>query len=254
MINIQEDKRLSSNESRRNVLRSVALFACLTAIDCPVRAATTNAPKESGLSYEGLLKNESGFQPRTPMSLPTDEFPDFLSKRQLARNYEEYRNAFDKLLAAEKALQTAGRDISRSKAYAELRSEQTTAANSVLLHEFYYRNLSPEKIAPSRYLIENMDEHMGSMDSWRDDFLACARVAAAWALLVYDPYDDRWHNLPLSIDNAGGMIGTNPLVICDVSEQAWNLDYSDRETYLTRFIDHINWQEVASRYRSVDRR
>lgn len=81
MINIHEDKRLPSNESRRNVLQSVALFACLAAIDHPVHAATTNAPKESGLSYEGLLKNESGFQPRTPMSLPADEFPDFLSKQ-----------------------------------------------------------------------------------------------------------------------------------------------------------------------------
>jgi len=95
---------------------------------------------------------------------------------------------------------------------------------------------------------------MGTFKTWRADFAACARVAKAWAVLVYDPYDDRWHNLPLDRGDAGGMVGTNPLVVCNVSADAWRQDYSDRSAYVTAFLDHIDWDEIASRYRAVDRK
>jgi len=99
----------------------------------------------------------------------------------------------------------------------------------------------------------NVLEHMGELADWRDDFAACARVANAWVTLVYDPYDDRWHNVPLGDGDAGGWIGANPLVVCDVADHAWAIDYTNRETYVARFFDHVDWNMVAARYRAVDR-
>jgi superoxide dismutase len=98
-----------------------------------------------------------------------------------------------------------------------------------------------------------MSEHIGSIASWREDFAACARVAEAWAALIYDPYDDRWHNEALGDADAGGWIGGNPLIVCDVATHAWSIDYRDRETYVARFLDHINWEAVAARYHADDR-
>jgi Fe-Mn family superoxide dismutase len=210
-------------------------------------------PKESGLSFEGLLKGEPGFQPRKPAPLPLESIASFLSREQLARNYSVYRDAFSKLLAAEGALATAPRDAAHASEYATLRTQQVVAANSVLLHEFYFRNLSSRPVSPSRYVMGNMREHMGELTDWREDFAACARVAKAWAALIYDPYDDRWHNVALGEADAGGWIGANPLVVCDVADHAWAIDYKDRETYVARFFDHIDWNMVAARYRAVDR-
>ena len=45
----------------------------------------------------------------------------------------------------------------------------------------------------------------------------------------------------------------NPLVVCDVAEHAWAKDYPRREEYVARFLDHIDWDEVARRYHRVDR-
>ncbi len=211
------------------------------------------APKETGLSFEGLLKNQLGFQPRRPAPLPHEAIPGFLSRAQIAANYSSYRAAFNELITAEKALASASRDARHSEQYAALRKQQLEAGNSVLLHEFYFRNLAVTPVAPSGYVTANMNEHMGSIEDWRADFIATARVAAEWAVLAYDPYDDRWHNVPLGVSSAGGWVGANPLVVCDVAEHAWSVDYQKREDYLTKFFDHLDWSVVDRRYRGVDR-
>jgi Fe-Mn family superoxide dismutase len=251
--------RQGFDAGRRRVLRAAAAAASglaavsVTAAFVKRAAAATPPPKETGLSYEGLLKDEPGFQPRMPAPLPVAELPGFLSKAQLARSYAVYRKAFASLLDAEKALDDAPRDAAHADRYVALRRQQLLAANSVLLHEFYFRNLARTAVEPSRYILSNMTEHMGTLESWRDDFAACARVASAWAVLAYDPYDDRWHNLPLNESDAGGMAGSNPLVVCAVYEDAWSLDYKDREAYIGQFLKHVDWNIVATRYRAVDR-
>jgi superoxide dismutase len=98
-----------------------------------------------------------------------------------------------------------------------------------------------------------MSEHMGSLQSWAADFAACALAAHAWAALVYDPYDDRWHNAAMDTDVDGVWVGGNPLVVCDVAAHAYSTDYQRREEYVAKFLDHIDWATVAKRYHRVDR-
>jgi len=74
-----------------------------------------------------------------------------------------------------------------------------------------------------------------------------------WAVLVYDPYDDRWHNAVMDGDVDGVWVGANPLVVCDVSAHAYENDYKRKEDYVARFIERIDWNEVATRYKRVDR-
>lgn len=210
-------------------------------------------PRESGLRNEGLLKGEPGFQPRKPIALPYAEIPGFLSRSQLAQTYTLYRHDFERLLVAERVLATMPRDIAHANDYAAIRAQQVRAANSVLLHEFYFRGMAPRPVKPPRYLLDSINEHMGSMESWREDFVMCVRVAPAWAILAYDPYDDRWHNLIAGDGDAGGWVGANPLIVCAAAERAYRLDYDLRQKYAERFIGHIDWNAVAARYRAVER-
>ena len=70
---------------------------------------------------------------------------------------------------------------------------------------------------------------------------------------MYDPYDDRWHDVVMDGDDAGIWVGANPLVVCDVSEHAYATDHGGREEYVAKFVEHVDWNEVAKRYRAVDR-
>ncbi len=238
-------------ERRRFIGRMVAVSSMVFSL--AHTSAVLAAPKETGLSFEGLLKGQLGFQPRRLAPLPLEAIPGFLSRAQIAANYAHYRDAFDALIAVEKALASLSRDAQYSAQYSSLRKRQVEAGNSVLLHEFYFGNLAVTSVRPSRYIIANMNEHMGSMEEWGADFVAATRVADEWAVLAYDPYDDRWHNVPLGASNAGGWIGANPLVVCDVAEHAWSLDYKNRERYVANFLDHLDWSAVDRRYHAVDR-
>jgi superoxide dismutase, Fe-Mn family len=234
--------------SRRRVLASLAVLTG-GAMTSDVRA--TVPPKESGLSSEGLLVGRPGFQPRTVMPLPHAEIPGFLSRQQLAVHHADYALQVERLKRTEQALQDPHTEAGQ---YTELRHAQVAAANSVLLHEFFFTGLAPEKVAPSGYLIGHMNEHMGSFESWRDDFTRCALAAKAWAVLIYDPYDDRWHDAVMDSDNDGVWVGGNPLVVCDVAEHAFEKDYPRREDYVAKFLDHVDWAEISRRYKAVDRK
>ncbi len=207
-------------------------------------------PKETGLSSEGLLVARPGFQPRTVMPLPYPELPGFLSRAQLDAHHAAYADDAKRLAQIERQLQESDLDGQR---YADLRRAQVGAANAVLLHEFYFGNLAPTAVDVPRYLAGHMTEHMGSMAVWAADFSRCALAAKAWAALVYDPYDDRWHNVILDGDDHGGWIGANPLVVCDVGEAAYAKDYGARADYVAKFLDHVDWNEIARRYKAVDR-
>jgi Fe-Mn family superoxide dismutase len=182
------------------------------------------------------------------MPLPYDEIPGFLSRAQLASHHAEYVRAVGRLTDTEKQLKDPTVDASR---YGELRRAQVSAANAVLLHELYFGNLAPAKVAVPPYVERHMTEHMGSMDSWAADFTRCALGAQAWAVLVYDPYDDRWHDVMMDADDAGMWIGANPLIVCEVSEHALGSDA--RDAYVRKFLDQVDWNEVAKRYKAVDR-
>ena len=249
---VQSLRQPSLNCTRRDLMR-FALVLGTVALAPAAGDAAAPPPKETGLSFEGLLKDHPGFQPRKLGPLTITEIPGFLTRQQLALSYAVYRDVFARLLAVESRLAAFVRDQSRAKEYAALRTQQVMAANSVLLHEFYFRGLAPRPVKPPRYVIADMTEHIGSLDSWREDFALCANVAKAWVVLVYDPYDDRWHNVPLSDENAGGWIGSNPLVVCNVADSAWSPDYGNRAAFVTRFFEYIDWNVVASRYRAVDR-
>jgi superoxide dismutase, Fe-Mn family len=237
---------VSTLVSRRRFVAAAALGSVVTLGNA--RAATP--PKESGLSSEGLLAGRPGFQPRTVMPLPHEALEGFLSHEQLAAHHGEYAGAVERLKATEAALTASVTDVDR---YRALRRAQVADANGVLLHELYFGGVAARAVAVPSHVERNMTEHMGSLESWRDDFSRCARAAKAWALLAYDPYDDRWHNAIMDSDDSGTWVGANPLVVCDVAEHAFAKDYRRLDDYVTAFLDHVDWDEVSRRYRAVDR-
>jgi superoxide dismutase len=245
------DSRARRRMSRRAFLAAGASAALAAASHAnPARAATVT---ETGLAGEGLMAGVPGFKPRKPLLLAQDSYPGFLSSGQLASCYGDYRQAFDRLDAAEAALATASRAASDAAQFERLRAEQVASANTVLLYELYFGSIATGATEPSRALLKSMKNHLGAVAVWREDFAACARVAGAWAALMYDPYDDRWHDVPIGPGGAGTWIGGNPLIVCPVMHAGWEIDYHDLTSFLEAFFRHLDWRVVAARWRAVNR-
>src|SRR5262245_3825658 len=242
----EKEQNMRSTLSRRGFLAACATVAG----GLGAGGASAAPPKETGLASEGLLVGHPGFQPRTVMPLPRAELPGFLSRAQLDAHHAAYARDVERLREIERQLQDPVLEDSR---YGALRREQVALANRMILHELYFGNLAPEPVAVPAYVERHMREHIGSMETWVADFRRCALVAKAWAVLSYDPYDDRWHDAVMDTDDGGIWIGGNPLVVCDVADDAFAKDYGGRADYVARFVDHIDWNEVAKRYRAADR-
>lgn len=238
---------------RRRLLGAGAALAILTALKAAARAGPAE-PARPVAQPASLAGFAPGFRSRERLKLPFASIPGFLSAAQLVQTYAAYRQSLARLALAERALKSASRKEAFSEDYAALKHQQVDAANAALLHELYFSNLGRAGVRPTPELAQALGAQMGGFEGWREDFLAGARIAGAWAMLVHDPYDGAMHNVGVGVTGAAGWVGSIPVLVCDVDEQAYLLDYKGREQYLTAFLHHVDWSVVDARYRTALRR
>src|SRR3989344_6255419 len=124
----------------------------------------------------------------------------------------------------------------------ELKLEETFAGNAVLLHEAYFDVLGGDGKAEGEILTA-IEKDFGSFENWISEFKALGLCARGWVILAYDFNDGKLRNYLADIHNQGGIWGTTPLLVLDVYEHAYFIDYgSDRKSYLEDFFANLNWQ------------
>lgn len=135
--------------------------------------------------------------------------------------------------------------------FRSLKLEETFAANGVFLHEYYFYMLEGDGIhtkAPE--LLSRIIKDFGSFEKWIEDFKACGMSARGWVVLVWDTNDGRLHNYIGDMHNQGGIWGALPIVVLDVYEHAYFMDYgSDRKSYVEVFMKLIDWAGAEKLYK-----
>ena len=72
--------------------------------------------------------------------------------------------------------------------------------------------------------------------------------ARGWVILAYDLNDGRLHNYISDIHNQGIVLGTIPLIVLDMYEHAYFIDFgTDKKSYIDWFLSSINWEIVEER-------
>ncbi len=118
-------------------------------------------------------------------------------------------------------------------------------------HEFYFNCLTGEKKEPTGKLLEMINENFGSLDEFKQKFAAAAvgNFGSGWTWLVQTGPNKL---KIMSTSNAANPIvdGFTPILTVDVWEHAYYLDYQNRRAdYLKDFLEHIDWDFVASQMR-----
>ena len=121
-------------------------------------------------------------------------------------------------------------------------------------HSFYWQCLCPKKDfnEPGKELLAAIDKQFGSLTKFKETFTASASslFGSGWTWLV------KTTNGELEIintQNAANPITTHkiPLLICDVWEHAYYIDYRNaRAKYLENFWHIVNWEFVSQNYQS----
>ena len=122
-------------------------------------------------------------------------------------------------------------------------------------HTIFWNNLSPEGgEKPEGELAAAIDEYFGDFEKFQAHFTATALgvQGSGWAVLAWDALGQR-PNVVQLFDQQGNLpAGTIPLLMLDVWEHAYYLDYLNvRADYVKAFWNIANWQDVAKRFEAA---
>jgi len=136
--------------------------------------------------------------------------------------------------------------------YAELKRRFGWEYNGMRLHELYFGNMTKEQNQPPEkpLLFDEIEKQFGSHEAWEVDFKATGAMRGiGWAMLVMDTENGRLHNVWVNEHDAGHLAGAKPLLVMDVFEHAFMLDYGlKRADYIAAFWDAIDWDVVDGRF------
>jgi len=126
----------------------------------------------------------------------------------------------------------------------ELKVEETFAANGVKLHEEYFDSLGGDGKVKGT-IAEMIAQDFGSYEKWEQQFKATGVAARGWVVLAYDWDEKKLRNIIYDTHNQGGIIGCCPLVVMDVYEHAYFIDYATaRKKYIDAFVANVNWDHA----------
>ena len=145
-------------------------------------------------------------------------------------------------------LQDGNVDQEEFPAYSELTRRLGFEFNGMVLHEYYFENLTPQaSIKPDNTsaFLRRVEMSFGTYDRWKTDFVSVGKMrGVGWAICFQDPSSGR-----LTLHEHGNVAGFQPVLVMDVWEHAFLLDYSpsQRGEYINAFFANVNWRVVDRR-------
>jgi Fe-Mn family superoxide dismutase len=134
--------------------------------------------------------------------------------------------------------------------FAELKRRLGWEFNGMRLHEYYFENLGGKGgIDRNGKLAKKMAESFGSYEAWEKDFRATGAMRGiGWVVLYQDLASGRLINFWVNEHDVSHPAGCNPLLIMDVFEHAFMLDYGlKRADYIEAFFKNINGAAAEAR-------
>jgi Fe-Mn family superoxide dismutase len=173
--------------------------------------------------------------------------------------YQGYVKETNKLTEGiNKFIQDGNVDQEEMPAYSELTRRLGFEYNGMVLHEYYFDNLKngggsgdPERTAR---FAKAAAESFGSYEIWKADFVGIGKMrGVGWAICYQNPGNGRLSNHWITLHETGNVAGYDPVLVMDVWEHAYLLDYkpAERPKYIEAFFSNINWSKVESRLKET---
>ena len=119
-------------------------------------------------------------------------------------------------------------------------------------HSIFWTNMSADGgDRPEGELAAAIDDAFGSFEKFQAHFTATAMgvQGSGWAILAWDTLGQQPIIVQLYDQQGNLPAGLVPLLMLDVWEHAYYLDYQNvRASYVTAFWGIVDWQNVAARF------
>jgi Fe-Mn family superoxide dismutase len=136
--------------------------------------------------------------------------------------------------------------------FSELKRRFGWEFNGMKLHEYYFENLGGKGgLEKTGKLFKKISEEFGSLEVWEKEFKGVGAMRGiGWTILYQDSLTGRLITFWINEHDVGHPAGCNPLLILDIFEHAFMIDYGlKRIDYIEAFFKNINWKAVEGRMR-----
>lgn len=230
--------------SRREVLQTASLLG-VSAVGLTLAGDSEAAEPLPFTEKSGLITGQ--LKP-----LKYEEIPGLLTKAQVTPHYQaHYGGALKRFVAIEQQLDKLimGTEPLAGDAYTFMQKDKLNRMNSVLLHELYFDNLAAKPPTPKDGIKAALVKRFGSVERWQEDFKGCCMMAAGWGILARDAVNGKLYNVASDLHEVGVIWLGEPLVVCDVYEHAFYVDYQNKKAdYVNKFVQFLDWDEIDKRY------
>ncbi|SMD15328.1 superoxide dismutase [Sporomusa malonica] len=187
-----------------------------------------------------------------PLPYPYDALEPIISEDTLRIHHNHHHKAYvESLNKAEVALARA-RESDDYTFVKYWENELAFNGSGHILHSIYWTILAPRGSGgePGRNTLNEIIRRFGSFDAFIGQLVAATiKVeASGWGILVWNP---SWNSLEIITAEKHQNLtqwGSIPILVLDVWEHAYYLDYQyNREEYVRSILKLINWNEVENR-------
>ncbi|MCL6562030.1 MAG: superoxide dismutase [Firmicutes bacterium] len=174
-----------------------------------------------------------------------------ISKEEIEQHHGIlYKGYVNKLNEIRTKLETVDYSAA-NQSYSDLRAmktEETFCLNGALLHEWYFDNLGGKGGKAHGRILELIERDFGSWERFETIFKSTGLAVRGWVVLGYELDDGKLRVYGQDAHNVGVPWGVYPLLILDVYEHAYGIDYGvKRAPYIDAFMQNIDWDAVNQR-------
>lgn len=168
----------------------------------------------------------------------------------LYAGYVKNTNILNEQLAE---LSKSGVTADKMPVYSELKRRLGFEYNGMVLHEYYFENMKKGgggDAGSATAFHRAAAASFGSYDTWKADFANTGKMrGVGWAICFSDPTTGTLSNHWISDHEYGNIAGYKPILVMDVWEHAFLLDYkpADRPKYIESFMANVDWGVVNGR-------
>jgi Fe-Mn family superoxide dismutase len=174
---------------------------------------------------------------------------------KLYQGYVKETNNLSERIA--KFLEDGKVDQDEMPAYSELTRRLGFEYNGMVLHEYYFGNMKRHGAgdpAKTSNFVRAAEASFGSYDIWKADFVGIGKMrGVGWAMCYQNPANGRLSNHWITLHETGNVSGFTPVLVMDVWEHAFLLDYmpAERPKYIEAFFSNIDWDAVEGRLKTA---
>jgi Fe-Mn family superoxide dismutase len=193
---------------------------------------------------------KSGAYVLPPLPYEYNALEPLYDEKTLRIHHDKHHAGYVKgLNAALEKLQTARKNGDYSMVKAVSRDLAFNGSGHVL-HTLFWYSMSPTKPEMPALLADALNNSFGSVDAAKAQFAAATKdvEGSGWGILAYEPIADKLLILQSEKHQNLTMWGVTPLLVCDVWEHAYYLQYqNDRAAWVDNFMKLANWPFAAER-------